>query len=207
MPRSFHPLSGHSERWSLSLLITWCAAAVVLPSRSDLLCFHTSVPDHQNMQTGACPWRACPLIFLTESDGHLVTNGTLTERRGERARKGRNEQKKIIITQRHVLSCDKFSFLLSNPFLLNLSRACNRDVIFGLMWGWASRKQKARRVTIVHRGLSMMEKLNDILQHVHMTALHSTTLGVQRSKETEGRHTLYRVNAALCWAQDRMSAQ
>lgn len=73
-------------RSSLSLLIMCrAAAAIVLSCVSDLLCFHTSVQNDQNIAERQCgesssQWCACPLIFLTKNNGRLITNGTRTER-------------------------------------------------------------------------------------------------------------------------------
>lgn len=72
MPRRFHPLSGHSERWSLSLLIMCRSSSSGRARRRERpsLLSHVGAGWSKHFGKALCGgsrsrWRPCPLISLT----------------------------------------------------------------------------------------------------------------------------------------------
>ncbi len=69
-------------------------------------------------------------LYLTMNNGHLISNGTGTERSFWMWRRQKEEREKITIIPKHVLSCQKLCFLQPNPLVpwSEVFRLCNRDV-------------------------------------------------------------------------------
>ena len=120
--------------WSLSLLIMWRAAAAVLGSLSDLLCFHTSVQSDQDVQrqcgASSFPHHVSALSFLWQRIMAASELMALLDREREllqcKGGGGGNHYPKTCSIMWWILFCQAQCFGAS---VLEMIRACNRDVI------------------------------------------------------------------------------